>query len=75
MSFAARVCHEVGVATAAVGLIIAPGQAGGFIRDGQADMVLLGRELLRNPCWPLNATWAWRSSEPRTTVASPSEVG
>lgn len=53
--FAARVRRESGVATAAVGLITAPSQADHIVRTGQADMVLVGREILRNPHWPLAA--------------------
>ncbi len=44
-----------GLQTAAVGLITAPEQADTIIRSNQADMVLLGRELLRNPYWPVKA--------------------
>jgi len=53
--FAARIRHEADIPTAAVGLITAPQQADHIIRSGQADMVLLGRELLRDPYWPLHA--------------------
>jgi 2,4-dienoyl-CoA reductase-like NADH-dependent reductase (Old Yellow Enzyme family) len=53
--FAARIRHEAGIPTAAVGLITSPAQADHVIRSGQADMVLLGREILRNPYWPLIA--------------------
>ena len=53
--FAARVRREAGVATAAVGLITSPAQADHIVRTGQADMVFLGREILRNPYWPMNA--------------------
>ena len=53
--FAARIRREAGVATAAVGLITSPAQADHIVRTGQADMVLLGREILRNPYWPLGA--------------------
>lgn len=56
--FAARVRREAGIATAAVGLITSPAQADHIIRTGQADMVLLGREILRNPYWPMNAAQA-----------------
>jgi len=56
--FAARVRREAGVATAAVGLITSPEQADHIVRSGQADMVLLGREMLRNPYWPLAAAQA-----------------
>lgn len=63
--FAAKVRREAGIPTAAVGLITAPEQADHIIRSGQADLVLLGREILRNPYWPLAAaqilgqTTAW----------------
>ena len=56
--FAARVRCEAGIASAAVGLITSPTQADHIIRTGQADMVLLGREILRNPYWPLDAAKA-----------------
>ncbi len=56
--FAARVRREAGIPTAAVGLLTAPAQADHAIRSGQADMVLLGREILRNPYWPLAAAQA-----------------
>ncbi len=56
--FAARVRHEAGIPTAAVGLITSPAQADHIVRTGQADMVLLGREILRNPYWPLSAAQA-----------------
>lgn len=53
--FAERVRHEAGLPVAAVGMITSPAQADHIVRSGQADMVLLGRELLRNPYWPLAA--------------------
>ncbi len=53
--FAARIRREADILTGAVGLITAPEQADHIIRTGQADVVLLGRELLRNPYWPLQA--------------------
>jgi 2,4-dienoyl-CoA reductase-like NADH-dependent reductase (Old Yellow Enzyme family) len=53
--FAARVRREGGVMTGAVGMITAPQQADQIIRNGDADMVLLAREFLRNPYWPLHA--------------------
>jgi 2,4-dienoyl-CoA reductase-like NADH-dependent reductase (Old Yellow Enzyme family) len=56
--FAARVRREAGIATSAVGLITSPAQADHIIRTGQADMVLLGREILRNPYWPMGAAQA-----------------
>ena len=53
--FAETVRREAGIATAAVGLITAPAQADQIIRGGQADLVLLARESLRDPYWPLHA--------------------
>lgn len=53
--FAERIRREAGVATAAVGEITAPSQADQIIRNGQADVVLLAREFLRQPYWPLHA--------------------
>ncbi len=53
--FAERIRQESGVATGAVGLITDPRQAEEIVREGRADLVLLGRELLRNPHWPLAA--------------------
>jgi len=56
--FAERIRRETGLPTAAVGLITAPMQADHIIRTGQADLVLLGREILRDPYWPLHAAHA-----------------
>jgi 2,4-dienoyl-CoA reductase-like NADH-dependent reductase (Old Yellow Enzyme family) len=53
--FAEAVRRDTGVATAAVGMITSPSQAETVIRSGQADLVLLARELLRDPCFPLRA--------------------
>jgi len=50
--FAERIRREANIATGAVGLITSPEQADKLIRTGIADIVLLGRELLRNPYWP-----------------------
>jgi len=53
--FAARIRRQTGLATGAVGLITGARQADAVITSGQADVVLLGRELLRHPHWPLQA--------------------
>jgi 2,4-dienoyl-CoA reductase-like NADH-dependent reductase (Old Yellow Enzyme family) len=58
LEFARRVRHEAGVKTAAVGLITEPEQANAVIAEGEADIVLLARQLLRNPYWPLRAARA-----------------
>jgi 2,4-dienoyl-CoA reductase-like NADH-dependent reductase (Old Yellow Enzyme family) len=55
---AERIRHEAGIATAAVGAITAPAQADEIVRNGRADLVLLARELLRDPNWPLRAARA-----------------
>ena len=56
--FAERIRRESGIATAAVGVITAPEQADEIVRNGRADLVLLARELLRDPYWPLRAARA-----------------
>lgn len=53
--FAERIRREVGIPTGAVGLITEPEQADEIVRSGKADIVLLARELLRNPYFPLAA--------------------
>jgi 2,4-dienoyl-CoA reductase-like NADH-dependent reductase (Old Yellow Enzyme family) len=53
--FARAIRAEAGVATGAVGLITEAHQADEIIRSGSADAVLLARELLRDPYWPLHA--------------------
>jgi len=51
----AEAVRRAGVRSAAVGLITEPEQADAIVRDGRADLVLLARELLRDPHWPLRA--------------------
>jgi 2,4-dienoyl-CoA reductase-like NADH-dependent reductase (Old Yellow Enzyme family) len=66
--FAEKIRREAGIATAAVGLITSPELADELIRNGRADLVALGRELLRHPYWPLDAArmlgyeidWPWQ---------------
>ncbi|MFG2727061.1 NADH:flavin oxidoreductase/NADH oxidase [Streptomyces canus] len=53
--FAARVKAETTLPVAAVGLITETGQAEKILSNGEADAVLLGRELLRNPSWARHA--------------------
>ncbi len=53
--FAERIRRDAGVPTGAVGLITRAEQADAIISHGQADVVLLARELLRDPYWPLHA--------------------
>jgi 2,4-dienoyl-CoA reductase-like NADH-dependent reductase (Old Yellow Enzyme family) len=53
--FAERVRREAEIPTGAVGLITSPAQADAIVREGRADCVLLAREMLRDPYWPLRA--------------------
>ena len=53
--FARRIRLEGGIATGAVGLITEAEQAERIVASGDADLVFLARELLRNPRWPLAA--------------------
>ncbi len=55
---AAEIRRRTGVPTAAVGMIVSPEQAEHVIRTGQADMVLLARESLRDPYFPRRAARA-----------------
>jgi 2,4-dienoyl-CoA reductase-like NADH-dependent reductase (Old Yellow Enzyme family) len=56
--FAERIRRESGILTGAVGLITEATQADAIVRGEQADIVLLAREFLRNPYWPLHAAKA-----------------
>ena len=56
--FAARIRKEAGIATAAVGLITDPAQADAIIAKGEADLVLMAREMLRDPYWSVHAAAA-----------------
>jgi 2,4-dienoyl-CoA reductase-like NADH-dependent reductase (Old Yellow Enzyme family) len=53
--FAERIRRDAGIRTGAVGMITEPGQAEEILRSGRADLVLLAREMLRDPYWPLHA--------------------
>jgi 2,4-dienoyl-CoA reductase-like NADH-dependent reductase (Old Yellow Enzyme family) len=56
--FAERIRREAAIPTAAVGMITEPSQAEAIIQNGAADIVLLARELLRDPYWPRRAAKA-----------------
>ena len=83
--FAAQIRREAKIATGAVGMITSPEQAEHILRTGQADVVLLAREMLRDPYWALhaaqklnyNASWpvqylraASRENPPRQPVVN-----
>ncbi len=62
--FAAAVRSGAGIPTGAVGMITSPEQAEAVLADGAADVVLLARELLRDPYWPLHAAAALGADGP-----------
>ncbi len=68
--FAERIRREADIATAAVGMITAPEQANEIIRSGQADMIFMAREFLREPYWPLKA-----AAELRVQIKPPVQYG
>ena len=55
VEFASAIRREAKIPTGTVGMITDPAQAETIIRTGQADAVLLARELLRDPYWPRRA--------------------
>ncbi len=62
--FADAVRKQAQIASAAVGLISEPAQAEAIVAEGRADLVLLGRALLRDPYWPLSAAQALGAKPP-----------
>lgn len=56
--FASRIRQEVGIPTAAVGLITEPEQAEKILSEGRADLILIGRAMLRDSIWPHRAAEA-----------------
>lgn len=64
VGFAAEIRRGAGIPTGAVGMITSPAQADTIVRSGQADAVLLARELLRDPYWPLRAARELRQETP-----------
>lgn len=53
--FAERIRREAGIRTMAIGMITTSEQADSILRGGQADLIALAREELRDPYWPLRA--------------------
>ena len=58
VGFARAIREATGIPTGAVGLISEPNQAEGIVASGDADVVLLAREELRDPYWPMHAAKA-----------------
>lgn len=56
--FAEKIRHAAGIATAGVGFITEAKQADDIVRGGQADVVLLARQMLADPYWPAHAAKA-----------------
>ena len=55
VKFSNKIRKEADILTGAVGLITEPYQAEKILTDNEADLIFMGRELLRNPYWPLHA--------------------
>lgn len=68
VGFAERIRREAGMATGAVGLITTAEQAEGILRAGQADVVLMAREFLRDPYFAMRA-----ARELGATVEAPAQ--
>jgi 2,4-dienoyl-CoA reductase-like NADH-dependent reductase (Old Yellow Enzyme family) len=66
--FAERIRREAGIPTGAVGMITEPGQAEAILAEGRADLVLMGRQLLREPHWPHRA-WVELESDTPPPIA------
>jgi 2,4-dienoyl-CoA reductase-like NADH-dependent reductase (Old Yellow Enzyme family) len=56
--FAEAIRKQAGIATGAVGMITDPAQAAHILRTGQADLVIIAREFLRDPYWAVHAATA-----------------
>ena len=55
VKFAEEIRKNAGIAAGAVGMITEPEQAEAILKGGQADLVIMARELLRDPYWPRRA--------------------
>jgi 2,4-dienoyl-CoA reductase-like NADH-dependent reductase (Old Yellow Enzyme family) len=55
VAFAEHIRRKAGIMTGAVGMITSPMQAEEIVRTEQADAVIMAREFLRDPYWPLRA--------------------
>jgi 2,4-dienoyl-CoA reductase-like NADH-dependent reductase (Old Yellow Enzyme family) len=62
VQFAARIRREANIPTAAVGMITDPVQANNIVANGEADLIFLAREMLRDPYFPLHAAAALEES-------------
>ena len=55
LPFAEKIKREAGIMSGAVGMITSATQADAIVREGKADLVLMAREFLRQPYWPMRA--------------------
>ena len=55
VSFSEKIKKETGILTGAVGLITTTQEAAQIIESGKADLVIIGRQILRDPYFPLKA--------------------
>src|SRR5215471_1967119 len=62
--FAERVRRDAAIATGAVGLITEPHQAEEILQSGRADLIIVARQLLRDPYWPIHAAQALGDAPP-----------
>jgi 2,4-dienoyl-CoA reductase-like NADH-dependent reductase (Old Yellow Enzyme family) len=69
VDYARRIRAGANILTMAVGLIIHADQAEGILQAGHADLIALGRELLHNPNWPLDAAQKLGIGSPFAHVA------
>jgi 2,4-dienoyl-CoA reductase-like NADH-dependent reductase (Old Yellow Enzyme family) len=80
--FSEAIRTQTGILTGSVGMITDPAQASHIVRTGQADLVFIAREFLRDPYWPLHAAAAlgeaaaWppqylRAAPPKTQARTP----
>jgi 2,4-dienoyl-CoA reductase-like NADH-dependent reductase (Old Yellow Enzyme family) len=68
---AARIRHEVEIATATSWFVSEPAQADGLVRDDTVDIVMLGRPLLEDPHWPYRAARALGVEKAAWTLPAP----
>lgn len=73
--YAAEIREKVGISTGCVGLITEPSMANEIIGNEKGDLVFLGRELLRNPYWPLHASTLRKRKEFEHPIPIPYERG
>ncbi|MGO9412533.1 MAG: NADH:flavin oxidoreductase/NADH oxidase [Spirochaetia bacterium] len=62
--FAERIRREAGILTGALGLITSAQQADHVLRTGQSDLIVMARQLLRDPYWPLRAAFELKAQAP-----------